>query len=58
MEWFDTTLPLRPKGGLTAEGFDAMADAFHIQVEEELFGEDWLQCFATAMLGWTQKMSM
>jgi hypothetical protein len=35
-----------------------MADAFHIQVEEELFGEDWLQCFATAMLGWTQKMSM
>jgi hypothetical protein len=27
-----------------------MADAFHIQVEEELFGEDWLQCFATAML--------
>ena len=50
MEWFDTTLPLRPKGGLTAEDFDAMADAFHIQVEEELFGEDWLQCFATAML--------
>jgi hypothetical protein len=50
MEWFDTILPLRPKGGLTAEDFDAMADAFHIQVEEELFGEDWLQYFATAML--------
>ena len=50
MEWFDTTLPLRPKGGLTAEDFDAMANAFHIQVEEELFGEDWFQCFATAML--------
>ena len=43
MEWFDTILPLRPKGGLTAEDFDAITDAFHIQVEEVLFGEDWLQ---------------
>ena len=50
MKWFDTVLPLRPKGGLEAQDFDAMADAFHIQVEEELFGEDWLQCFATAIL--------
>eukprot|EP00956_Cyclotella_meneghiniana_P006711 scaffold8908_cov51-Cyclotella_meneghiniana.AAC.1 len=50
MKWFDTVLPLRPKGGLEAKDFDAMADAFHIQVEEELFGEDWLQCFATAIL--------
>jgi hypothetical protein len=50
MEWFDTILPLRPKGGLTAEDFDAMSDAFHLQVEDELFGGDWLQCFATAML--------
>jgi hypothetical protein len=36
LEWFDITLQLRPKGGLTAEDFDAMADAFHIQVEELL----------------------
>eukprot|EP00956_Cyclotella_meneghiniana_P007437 scaffold10122_cov36-Cyclotella_meneghiniana.AAC.3 len=50
MKWFDIVLPLRPKGGLEAADFDAMADAFHIQVEEELFGEDWLQCFATAIL--------
>jgi hypothetical protein len=53
MEWFDTTRPLRPTGvGLKAEDFGAMAmvDAFHIQVENELFGEDWLENFATAML--------
>jgi hypothetical protein len=51
MEWFDTTLPLKPTGvGLKAEDFDAMVDSFHIQVENELFGEDWLQNFAVAML--------
>ena len=50
MKWFDTTLPLRPTGGLTSEDFDAMVDAFHIQAEDELFGEDWLACFATKIL--------
>jgi hypothetical protein len=51
MEWFDTTLPLRPTGvGLKAEDFDAMVDSFHVQVENELFGEDWLQSFAIAMI--------
>ena len=51
MEWFDITLPLKPTGvGLKAEDFDAMVDSFHIQVENELFGEDWLQNFAVAML--------
>ena len=41
MERFNTILPLRPKGGLTAEDFDAMADAFPIQVEYLSF--DWKQ---------------
>jgi hypothetical protein len=51
MEWFDVTLPLKPTGvGLKAEDFDAMVDDFHIQVENELFGEDWLQNFAVVML--------
>jgi hypothetical protein len=27
-----------------------MEDMFHIQVEDELFGEDWLKCFATEIL--------
>jgi hypothetical protein len=36
MEWFDITLPLKQVGvGLKAEDFDAMVDAFLIQVENE-----------------------
>eukprot|EP00956_Cyclotella_meneghiniana_P036507 scaffold126502_cov47-Cyclotella_meneghiniana.AAC.4 len=35
MEWFDTTLPLKPVGGLTSQDFDAMVDAFHVQMEDE-----------------------
>jgi hypothetical protein len=27
-----------------------MEDMFHIQVEEEIFGEDWLKCFAKEIL--------
>ena len=27
-----------------------MEDQYNIQVEDELFGEDWLQCFATEIL--------
>ncbi len=30
--------------------FDAMEDMFYIQVEDEIFGEDWLECFATEIL--------
>ncbi len=30
--------------------FNAMEDMFHIQVKDELFGEDWLKCFATEIL--------
>jgi hypothetical protein len=29
----------------TSKEFDAMEDIFHIQVEDELFGQDWLKCF-------------
>ena len=50
MEWFDTTLPLSPSGGLAAEEFDAMADTFFIQNDDELFGEDWLDSYATEIL--------
>jgi hypothetical protein len=27
-----------------------MKDMFHIQVKDKIFGEDWLECFATAIL--------
>jgi hypothetical protein len=50
IEWFDCSIPLRPPGGLDSNKFDAMEDMFHIQVEDKLFGEDWLKCFATKIL--------
>ncbi len=50
MEWFDCSIPLCPPGGLDSNKFDAMEDMFHIQVKVELFGEDWLECFATEIL--------
>ncbi len=30
--------------------FNAMDDMFHIQVQDEIFGEDWLECFTTEIL--------
>jgi hypothetical protein len=50
MEWFDCSIPLCPPGGLESTEFDAMEDMFHIQVEDELFGEDWMKCFAAKIL--------
>ncbi len=50
MEWFDCSIPLCPPGGLNSKEFDAMEDMFHIQVEDKIFGEDWLDCFATEIL--------
>ncbi len=50
MEWFDCSIPLCPPGGLNLNKFDAMEDMFHIQFKDKLFGEDWLECFATEIL--------
>ncbi len=50
MEWFGCSIPLCPPGDLNLKEFDAMADIFHIEVEDELFGEDWLECFAIEIL--------
>ncbi len=50
MECFDCSIPIRPPGGLDSKEFDAMEDMFHIQVKDEHFGEDWLECFATEIL--------
>ena len=50
MEWFDCSIPLCPPGGLDAKDSDAMEDMFFIQTEDELFGEDWLNCYATEIL--------
>jgi hypothetical protein len=50
MECLDCSNPLCPPGDLDLNDFDAMEDMFHIKVEDELFGEDWLKCFATEIL--------
>jgi hypothetical protein len=50
MEWFDCFIPLRPPGCLDLNKYKAMEEIFHIQVEDKLFGEDWLKCFATEIL--------
>ncbi len=50
MEWFDYSIPLCPPGDLDPNKFDALKDMFNIQVKDKLFGEDWLKCFATAIL--------
>jgi hypothetical protein len=50
MDWFDCSIPLCPPGGLNSKEFDPMEDMFHIQVEDEIFGEDWLECFATEIV--------
>jgi hypothetical protein len=50
MEWFDCSILLHPPGGFDLKEFDAMEDMFHIQVEDKIFGEDWLECFATEIL--------
>jgi hypothetical protein len=50
MEWLDCSIPLHPPGGLDSKEFNSMEDMFHIQVEDEIFSEDWLECFATEIL--------
>jgi hypothetical protein len=50
MKWFDCSIPLCPPEVLDSKEFDTMEDMFHIQVEDEIFGEDWLECFATEIL--------
>jgi hypothetical protein len=50
MEWFDCSIPLCPPGDLYSNKFNAMEDMFHIQVKNKIFGEDWLECFATEIL--------
>jgi hypothetical protein len=37
-------------GGLDLKEFNAIEDMFHIQVEDKIFGEGWLECFTTEIL--------
>ena len=50
MKWFESLSPLREPSGLNAKTFHDMEDALFIQQEDELFGEDWLDSYATEIL--------
>ena len=50
IKWFDCSIPLHPSGGQYSKDSDAMENMFFTQNEDEIFGEDWLQCYATEIL--------
>jgi hypothetical protein len=50
MLWYDSTLPMHPRKGLTSADFDHMEDTYYIQYEDELLGQDWLETYATEIL--------
>jgi hypothetical protein len=58
MEWFDCSIPICPPGGLDSKEFLAMDDMFHNQVKDEIFGVDWLECFATEILDATYERTV
>jgi hypothetical protein len=41
---------MHPRKGLTSEDFDHTEDMYHIQFEETLLRQDWLQLYATKIL--------
>ena len=43
-------MPLRDPRGLEPEEFKEIEDSLYVQVEDELFGEDWLDSYATTIL--------
>jgi hypothetical protein len=43
MEWVDCFISLHPPGSLDLKEFNTIEGMFHIQVKDELFGEDLAQ---------------
>ena len=50
VEWYDSKLPLCDPRGLGPDDFKEMEDYLYVQIEDELFGEDWLDSYATTIL--------
>ena len=50
VEWYDSKLPLYDPRGLGLEDFKEMEDSLYVQIEDEPFGEDWLDSYATTIL--------
>jgi hypothetical protein len=50
MIWYDCIVPMYPHHGLTAQDFDDMLNMYLIYFEDELFGHNWLESYATELL--------
>ena len=51
MEWFENIIPMRNPKEISLKEYLAMADAIEIQNEQDVLGEDWLECYvATPIL--------
>ena len=50
MEWYGWILPLRDPFTIDKDSYQHMVDAMHLQTEDELLGEDWLDNYATEIL--------
>ena len=48
--WFDNFLTMRPSTVLTSADFAYMEDHYHIQLEDEILGDDWLDCYSTEII--------
>jgi hypothetical protein len=50
MELYYVMIPLCSTKCNGSKEFDAIEDMFYMQLEDELFGKDWLQCSVTHIL--------
>eukprot|EP00957_Ditylum_brightwellii_P085131 6472813-Ditylum_brightwellii.AAC.2 len=50
MEWYDNVLPMQPSHDLTLSDFLERKESYSIQLEDELFGKDWLHSYAIKIL--------
>ena len=55
IDWFGVTVPMRHANELFQEDYNAMAEAFVVQSDDEQFGEDW-QMTVMLALSLTQNM--
>ena len=47
MEWYGNSVKMREPWDLNNQEFLHMADSFFLQVEDDMFGDDWLDSYAT-----------
>ena len=45
MEWYNNTLLMREPWDIQNKDYVQMCNTYHIQEDDEFFGEDWLDCY-------------